>query len=58
MKKHFGYKSVLVRNQINSYVMEVYQPILLNKGLQNLQKKEESLRIPKNEEDFKESKKF
>lgn len=43
---NYGYKSVLIRDENNKYVMEIYLPIMISKGAHKLQQRQKYLQNP------------
>ena len=46
LARKFGYKSVLMRDASNKYIMEVYVPCVITKGEEKLQLQAEKLEYP------------
>jgi hypothetical protein len=50
--KIFSYKSTVIRDEKNKYLMEIYKPILTSKGEANVRLKDALLKNPKNFKEF------
>ena len=53
VSRMYGYKSVVIRDQNNKYLMEMYLPIRLEKGQEKIQQMEKRIKASKQGKEFR-----